>query len=149
MMSTSLCGVLSNFRMTRLTIGVTFSPFLATQVLRQLAKDHRKEHPLVAGTIHSDFYVDDCLTEADSLEAAITLREDLSNLLQRGQMKLTKFRTNTPELRAVIPLDLLESVNLGIQTSPGNGHKALGLHWKTSSDTLYVSTSPVIQQQVC
>ena len=135
--------------MTRLTFGVTSSPFLATQVLRQLAEDHRKNHPLAADAINFHFYVDDYLTGADSHEAAISLREDLSNLLQRGQMKLRKFRTNIPELRAEIPLDLLESDNLDIRASPGSSHKALGLHRKTSSDTLHVSTPQVSQQQVC
>jgi len=39
-------GVFSDYKMTRLTFGVTSSPFLATHVLRQLAEDDRKEHPL-------------------------------------------------------------------------------------------------------
>ena len=72
-------GVLSDFRMTRLTFGVTSSPFLATQVLRQLPEDHRKDHPLAADVINFDFDVDDCLIGADSLEAAISLREDFCN----------------------------------------------------------------------
>ena len=64
-------------------------------------------------------------------------------------MKLKKFRTNIPELRAEIPPYLLESDNFDIRASPGSSHKALGLHWKTSSDTLHVSTPQVSQQQVC
>ena len=72
-------GVLSDFRMTRLTFGVTSSPFLATHVQRQLAEDYRKDHPLAADAIIFDFNLDDCLIGADSLEAAISLREDFCN----------------------------------------------------------------------
>ena len=64
-------------------------------------------------------------------------------------MKLRNFRTNIPELRAKIPPVLLESDNLDIRASTGSSHKALGLHWKKSSDTLHVSTPQVSHQQVC
>ncbi len=49
-----------DMRMTRVTFGVTSSPFLATQVLSQVAKE---EFPRAAKIIFN-FYVDDCLTGA-------------------------------------------------------------------------------------
>ena len=49
-------------RMKRLTFGVTCSPFLATQVLHQVAEDHAPEHPIAAAMVKSYFYVDDVLT---------------------------------------------------------------------------------------
>ena len=66
-------GQLQDWRMSRLTIGVTFSPFLATLVLHQVASDHSDEFPMAAKIIRSQFYVNDFLTGADTLEAAIDI----------------------------------------------------------------------------
>ena len=63
-----------DMRMTRVTFGVTSSPFLATQVLRQVAKDHKNQYPRAA-KISSNFYVDDCLTGVASPEEAIEIQE--------------------------------------------------------------------------
>ena len=52
-------GLVEDWRMTRVTFGVTSSPFLATQVLRQVAIDHQQEFPEAAALITSSFYVDD------------------------------------------------------------------------------------------
>jgi len=55
-------GEWQDWRMNRLTFGVNSSPFLATQVLHQLADNHQQEFPAAAALIRSTFYVDDCLT---------------------------------------------------------------------------------------
>ncbi len=52
-------GSLVDCRMLRLTFGVKPSPFLATQVLRTLAKSAEVSHPEAARAILQDFYVDD------------------------------------------------------------------------------------------
>ena len=72
--------------MTQATFGVTSSPFLATQVLRQVAIDHQQEYPEAAALITSSFYVDDCLTGATNLKETVKLREDLNQLLGKTQM---------------------------------------------------------------
>ena len=64
-------GKLQDWRMTRLTFGVTSSPFLATQVLRQVASDYEDEFPQEASIVRQSLYVDDCLTGADDVEGAI------------------------------------------------------------------------------
>ena len=72
-------GDLQDWRMTRLTFGVTSSPYLATQVLHQVASDYRNDFPKAARIIESTFYVDDCLIGADILEEAAEVvgEEDL------------------------------------------------------------------------
>ena len=54
-------------RMKHLTFGVASSPFLATQVLRQLAKDHYDDFPRASNILSNSFYVDDCLTGAETV----------------------------------------------------------------------------------
>ena len=84
-------GLVEDWRMTRVTFGVTSSPFLATQVLRQVAIDHQQEFPEAAALITSSFYVDDCLTGAANLQEAVKLREDINQLLGKAQMTLRKW----------------------------------------------------------
>lgn len=136
-------GKLQDWRMTRLTFGVTSSPYLATQVLRQLAQDHRKEYPTAAAIVESSFYVDDCLTGADDLEHAEQIREELNELLKRGCMTLRKWRASSPTLLMSIPEELRETSDLKITSHPGEHTKTLGLHWSTTDDSLHVATPEV------
>ena len=76
-----MSGEVTDFRMTRLTFGVKSSPYMATQVLRQLADDHQLEFPRAAQLISTDFYVDDCLSGANSVKEAVSLRVELNSLL--------------------------------------------------------------------
>jgi len=77
-------------KMTRLTFGVTSSPFLATQVLRQLALNYRGEFPRAAQIVGQLFYTDDCLAGADKVEQASNMRKELNALLAKGKMVLQK-----------------------------------------------------------
>ncbi len=90
MESRDKAGQYQDYRMTRLTFGVTSSPFLATQVLRQLASDYEQEFPEASALILSSFYVDDCLTGANNLEEATHISEALNHLLDKAQMTLRK-----------------------------------------------------------
>ena len=86
-------GHLQDWRMTRLTFGVTSSPFLATQVLHQVVSDHSTDFPTTASIISSQFYVDDVLTGAYYLEEATHIRNELNQLLQKACMTLRKWRS--------------------------------------------------------
>ena len=136
-------GNIADYRMTRLTFGVKSSPYLATQVLRQLADDHRQEFPRAAKLVSTDFYVDDCLTGADSVSEAISVREELNSLLGNARMTLRKWRSNSSELLATVPEELREKTDLNINFSPAEHGKALGLRWNTLKDTLSVSVPPL------
>ena len=131
-------GDIVDCRMKRLTFGITASPYLASQVLRQLALDHREDFPRAANLIYKAFYVDDYFTGANSVQEACSLRQELNQLLDKAQMMLRKWRTNSSELLATIPEELRETSNLDITLSPTEHGKALGLRWDTSLDVLYV-----------
>lgn len=133
-------GQIEDWRMSRVTFGVTSSPFLATQVLRQLAEDYREEYPEAAHLIETSFYVDDCLTGASTHQEAQHLRESLCELMTKASMTLRKWRSNSSELKATIPDVLLEKEERQLISSPLSCHKALGVHWDTEADTLHVAT---------
>ncbi len=132
-------GEIVDFRMNRLTFGVTTSPYLATQVLRQLAQDHREEYPNASAIVPTNFYVDDCLVGADTLPEAIGLRNELNALFSRAGMTLRKWRSNSMDLLQTIPDSLKEQGSLDICLSPAEHGKALGLRWNSVDDTLSVS----------
>ena len=62
---------LHNCRMKRLTFGIASSPFLATRVLHQMADDYQDKYPEAAAMVKQSFYVDDCLTGANTPEEAL------------------------------------------------------------------------------
>ena len=93
-------GAIQDCRMKRLTFGIKSSPFLATKVLLHHASTHRHSYPLASRCIENNFYVDDLLSGADSVEEA---RESTCNLLMDAAMSLRKLRTNLEEFRATIP----------------------------------------------
>ena len=135
-------GQINDFRMKRLTFGVRPSPFLATQVIRDIAEKHLSTHPEAARGILSDFYVDDYLAGASTIEEAKQLREQLCNLLSLAGMKLRKWRTSNTEFRDTIPSDLIETEDLMLPASD-QAPKALGMHWDVSQDHLHVSTPTI------
>ncbi len=55
-------------------------------------------------------------------------------------MTLRKWRTNDDNLRATIPPYLLETEETQLIQAPAKCHKALGVHWRTTTDTLHVAT---------
>lgn len=136
-------GDITDFCMTRLTFGVTSSPFLASQVLRQLAQDHQVDHPEASNIVTTSFYVDDVLTGADSVEHAQHLRQDLNLLLSKACMPLCKWRSNSLSLLNSIPEDLRELSDLHLSPEPGNALKTLGIHWNTELDCLFAATPDV------
>ena len=88
-------GTIEDHRMRRLTFGISTSPYLATQVLLQVASDHSELYPEAARIVKSSFYVDNCLTEASTPELAIHLQQQLYEVLQWAGMKLRKWRSNS------------------------------------------------------
>ena len=96
-----------DMRMTRVTFGVTSSPFLTTQVLRQVAKDNEKQYPRAAKIV-SNFYVDDCLTGAATPEEAMEIQEELISLLRCACMWLHKWRSNNTSVLENVPKDMCE-----------------------------------------
>ena len=133
-----------DYRMKRLTFGVTSSPFGATETLMQVAKDFDVEFAVASEIVLKDFYVDDLLTGTNNLDEAIILRSQLNVLLERGGFLLRKWRSNSKDLLATIPEELNEKEPVTELKFPGDCLKALGVHWDTDQDTLHVST-PNIQ----
>ncbi len=132
-------GKIVDCRMDRLTFGVKSSPYLATQVLHTLASLHSSSHPSAAHAITHNFYVDDFLAGAESVEAASCLQRELSDLLSKAGMVLRKWRSNSSDLLSTIPAVLHDASSSFQIPAPSKSPKALGVHWDVTHDTLHVS----------
>ncbi|XP_053686921.1 uncharacterized protein LOC128736463 [Sabethes cyaneus] len=124
----------STYELQTVTYGFTSSPFLATRTLIQVATDNKEKYPGAAATIRSDFYVDDLLSGADTVESAIQLRRDLSAMLAEAGFPLKKWASNTPEvLVGVPPEDLAVAPVVDLHDEPSVS--TLGLTWEPRNDT--------------
>ena len=136
---------LHNCRMKRLTFGIASSPFLATRVLHQMADDYQDKYPEAAAMVKKLFYVDDCLTGANTPEEALQKLQDLCSLVAEGQMVLRKWRSNSTQVLQQIPEKLRETSDLTL-CDPAGSLKTLGIHWSTETDAFFVATPELTEE---
>lgn len=87
---------LSVYQIDRVVYGQAAAPFLAIRSMNQCAIVYAAEFLLASKAVLECFYVDDALIGADSVEQAIELRNQLINMLAKGQFKLAKWCSNMP-----------------------------------------------------
>lgn len=128
------------FVITRLVYGMTSSSFLAQRTLRQVAKDEGHRFPEAAVALLRDFYMDDYVGGAASVEKARELRTQLTALLDSACLPLRKWSCSHPEVlddvpasHKEIPLDFLPEDSVV---------KILGLCYLPSSDAFSYRVKP-------
>ena len=139
---------LKDYRMTRLTFGVSASSFAANMAVKANAIQNRETHPRAALVVEEDFYVDDALTGADSNSEATSLQKELQQLFDKGGFLLRKWKSNKPEVLRHLPEHLVEQAT--IKELPGEGEftKVLGINWNTESDSLHLTTSIISSERL-
>ena len=65
---------LVDYRMMRLTFGVSASPFVPYMVVKQNAIDFGEQYPQATWVIHESFYVDNELTREDTIHEVTELQ---------------------------------------------------------------------------
>ena len=132
---------LRDYRMTRVTFGVSASSFAANMAVKQNALDHAVEFPRAAKVVDKSFYVDDCLSGADSVSEAVALQSELHSLFSKGGFLLRKWNSSEPEVLRHIPANLKDSPALQSLPSSDDYTKTLGIEWNTGWIT-FVSLLP-------
>ena len=84
-------GDLRDYRMTRVTFGVSASSFAVNMSVRQNAIQLAMKLPEVIKVVKSSFYVDDGLTGADTIDDAVSLQQQLQSAFERGGFLLRKW----------------------------------------------------------
>ncbi|XP_055634221.1 uncharacterized protein LOC129774500 [Toxorhynchites rutilus septentrionalis] len=123
------------FELNTVTYGTACAPFLATRVLKQLADDERNGFPEDAEVLTNDFYVDDLISGANSIEETVNLRKQLDTLLSRGGFQLRKWASNEPNAVADVPVENL-AMQPTLEFDRDQCLKTLGLHWEPLTDRL-------------
>ncbi|XP_064212957.1 uncharacterized protein LOC107399201 [Tribolium castaneum] len=117
---------MKTYELTTVTYGTSAAAFLAIRCLYQVALDLKSDDPELSKVIENDFYVDDLMTGAQSMEAAMELKDRLCKALNQVGFNLTKWRTNFDH----VPEET-ETIMLG-----DNESKKLGILWNSRQDTI-------------
>ncbi|GFV72620.1 integrase catalytic domain-containing protein [Trichonephila clavipes] len=116
---------IKTFELSTVTYGTTSAPFLATRTLKQLALDEAENFPLGSSVVMSDMYIDDVLTDAETLLKAKELKNQLINIFAKGGMVLHKWCGNNTEL-----IEVSENYDF----SDSSEIKVLGAYWNPKHD---------------
>ena len=133
--------MLKDYRMIRVTFGVSASSFAANMCVKQNAIDNASKFPLAAMATEESFYVDDCLAGADNVEMAIRLQQELQSLFSCGDFLLRKRNSSS--------LTILETIEPELRDSGATHHisdtrektKTLGLEWDTNLDEFHIAVN--------
>ena len=132
--------LIRSYCMNRVTFGVTSSPYVAVRALQQTAADFSTPGSMASQHVYQSFYVDDLLAGADSKEEAITLYNELRELLLKGGFSLKKWRSSSADVLKAIPTELQELIP---KQELVDGHsttypKTLGITWDSRLDKMSV-----------
>lgn len=130
---------IQHFRLKTVTYGTASAPYVAVKTIQRLAEDERHRFPLAAHAVLNDFYVDDCLSGANTVEKAMELKEELLRMMEAGGLRLLKWSSNSSELLQSLPAEYIECrapllIDEDSSTNDSSSIKALGIHWHPASD---------------
>lgn len=133
------------YELTTVSYGTACAAFLATRALKQVALEESSHHPLGASIIQRDFYVDDLLTGASTVEDAKALIYQVNKILSKGGFTLRKWASNTPE---VLEGTAQEAEDALLTLSNECTIKTLGLQWSSTSDTLQYKIAASMDEKI-
>jgi len=118
---------LCEFRMTRVTFGITCSPFLLSATIQHHIEKYEEKYKSICSKLKKSFYVDDLILSVKSEDEAKQIYNVGKEIMKKAQFNLRKWRTNSKDVMNIIKSDV------------SNEQKVLGINWCTTTDTLSVS----------
>jgi len=128
---------IKTYELLTLTYGTAPASFLATKVIHQLAELEESRFPIGAMIARRDFYMDDLITGANSIDEARTIRDQVSALLAKGGFVLRKWTSNREELLRDLPGQITD--NSILELDKDGTAKTLGIKWNQSKDLFQYS----------
>lgn len=123
------------YELNTATYGITSSAFFVIRCLFSLAESNISNNPTINRIIAEDFYVDDLLTGAESINDLKCIHHETTRVLKSGGFELRKWSSNNPELLSEIQSNDRTDGNFVIGMM--EDFKMLGLLWNPSSDILF------------
>jgi len=124
---------LKTFELLTLTYGTAPASFLAIRTIHKLAVDESGLYPIGSKIALRDFYVDDLLTGASTLQEALEIKQQTIDLLKKGGFELTKWSSNHESLRG-IEGSREKEFNSGVDHNSQT--RALGVSWDCDLDVI-------------
>ncbi|XP_070068121.1 uncharacterized protein [Drosophila takahashii] len=131
---------LQTFQLNTVIYGTAAAPYLAVRSLHYLADKYKEEFPTGASVIKSSFYVDDLLCEANDIDTLQLIKQEVIEVLQKGNFPLTKWHSNHPEFTDYQPTKRLHICE-------DNVTSALGVIWNQLDDAFlfpFASKQPIL-----
>ncbi|XP_055603915.1 uncharacterized protein LOC129752147 [Uranotaenia lowii] len=126
-------GPLHTYELQTVTYGLGPSSFLATRTLQQVIQDESERFPVAAANGKINFYMDDFIGGAETVSEAIKLREELSEMLQKGGFCLRKFASNRFEVLKDLTQDKV-AMRSFLDFDKEEAIKTLGIYWEPEKD---------------
>lgn len=95
--------------------------------VKQHACDFSARYPLAAPTVEKSFFVDDCLTGADTVQDAIELQRQLQELFHKGGFILHKWNASEPTVLRHLSPHLKDSQSIQPMQDTTEYTKTLGI----------------------
>ena len=133
-------GKLMTLQINTVTFGLACAPFLAIRSLHQLADDEGDKYPLAAKLLKKDFYVDNLLTGAETIEKALEIRHEMTELLKLGGFNLRQWASNDERVLKGLSDDQIET---NFELDREQTVKTLGLSWNASLDSVTYFVNPL------
>ncbi|XP_008184721.1 uncharacterized protein LOC103309874 [Acyrthosiphon pisum] len=89
---------LETYRLTIVTYGTTPISFMATNCLISLAEGSKHSDPEASEIIQCNFYMDDLMSGADTVDECSRLQKRISAILASAKLLLRKWCSNSSEL---------------------------------------------------
>lgn len=123
---------LKHYRLNTVTYGTTPASFLAIRSLHMAANEEQNNYPRASEEIRRNFYVDDLLTGAESIDEAIKLKTQISEVLKKSGFVLRKWVSNKKEVLNQEEYDVDIKHYIVEETIT----KTLGIAWNIQNDSL-------------
>ncbi|KAL4092497.1 hypothetical protein QTP88_026998 [Uroleucon formosanum] len=91
------------FRLKTVTYGTTPASYLATACLKKLADDSKPQFPNASIAVATDFYMDDYLGGAQTIDEAVKLNNEIVSITNAAGFRLRKRVSNDNRLLSGIP----------------------------------------------
>ena len=115
------------YRMTRVTYGLASSCYHSVRALQDAADSC--SNPEVEKVIKRDFYVDDLLSGAGTMEEAKRLQQGVFEQLLSRNFKQRKWSSNRPEITDNLLEKLSENAEAFSIKDKSHNLKTLGMRW--------------------
>ncbi|UYV74036.1 hypothetical protein LAZ67_11001902 [Cordylochernes scorpioides] len=127
------------YRLLTVTYGMSCAPYLAIRTLMQLATDKELLFPEASKILKTDFYVDDLLSGATTIEEAKVLIDDIRRILLSGGFCIRKWMSNVPEVLSEVPEAL--KAHDSYEIVDNSSVKILGINWNPSTDNFTITAN--------